>query len=66
MKLIQLSDSVFVNPACISCIEQRRQGKVLNTIVWVDGKSYGLAYPLSQLLKQMDNLDIKMSQEFAG
>lgn len=70
MNLINISPNIFINPKCISCIEQKVINKKTVIIVWVEGKSYTLQMPLEQFFTILDNLDVtsnvQTKQEFGG
>lgn len=65
MRLVQVSDNVFVNPDSISCVEQRSEGGVYLTYVWIGEKSYVLTVPFDEFYKDIEE-PVKMVQNFAG
>lgn len=64
MNLINISPNVFINPKCISCIEQKTINKKSVIIVWVEGKSYILEMPLKELFQILDDLDVSTNKQF--
>lgn len=63
MRLVSVSANVFVNPECISCIEQRIIEGTAVTYVWIEDKSYVLTVPFEDFYRNIQQTDEKPIQQ---